>query len=71
MSKAYEVERTEQGLDIAEASKRIVLLEHLLADARDRLASFIGADCECDNTHENNGTTCALCQYTKTLGANQ
>lgn len=40
---------------------------NLLADAHDRLADFIGSDCECDNTHEANGTTCCLCQYSALL----
>lgn len=35
----------------------------LLKDARDRLVGFIGSDCECDNTHEQNGTKCCLCEY--------
>jgi hypothetical protein len=38
-------------------------LVELLADAADRLAEFIGSDCECDNTHEANDTVCCLCQY--------
>ena len=69
MSKSYDIERTRQGLDIDQASERIDLLERLLADARDRLVDFIGFDCECDNTHENNGVTCALCQYAAAVGA--
>lgn len=44
------------------ADQRQELLE-ALKDARSRLQEFIGADCECDNTHEQNGTTCALCSY--------
>lgn len=27
------------------------------------LETLIGSDCECDNTHEANGTSCCLCQY--------
>ena len=34
-----------------------------LRDARSRLEGFIGSDCECDNTHEQNGTQCCLCEY--------
>ena len=34
----------------------------LLKDARYRLSWFIGADCECDNTHELNQTVCCLCE---------
>ena len=34
-----------------------------LKDALSRLEEWIGTDCECDNTHEQNGTTCCLCQY--------
>lgn len=34
-----------------------------LKDAIGRLEEWIGTDCECDNTHEQNGTTCCLCQY--------
>ncbi len=43
--------------------KIIVKLAKLLADATSRLEGFMGTDCECDNTHEQNGTTCALCEY--------
>ena len=38
-------------------------LLNLLQDAKNRLEDFIGTDCECDNTHAQNGTTCCLCQY--------
>ena len=34
-----------------------------LKDATARLESFIGSDCECDNTHLQNETTCCLCEY--------
>jgi hypothetical protein len=30
-------------------------------DALSRLSEFCGTDCECDNTHEANGTKCGLC----------
>ena len=40
-----------------------------LADAHDRLVGFIGTDCECDNTHEANNTTCCLCQYNAVIAA--
>jgi hypothetical protein len=35
----------------------------MLKDATSRLEEFIADRCECDNTHEQNGTTCCLCQY--------
>lgn len=38
-----------------------------LRDAVARLAGFIGSSCECDNTHEANGTQCCLCEYTAIL----
>lgn len=38
-------------------------LAKLLTDAITRLEDSIGTDCECDNTHKQNGTTCALCEY--------
>lgn len=62
-------ERKLKKAKIDVAGERIALLERMLADAHDRLAGFIGFDCECDNTHENNGVTCALCQYAAVLGA--
>lgn len=34
-----------------------------LEDATSRLEGFIGADCECDNTHAANGVVCCLCEY--------
>jgi hypothetical protein len=30
-------------------------------DALSRLEEFCGTDCECDNTHQQNGTVCGLC----------
>lgn len=38
-------------------------LVEALKDAKLRLQEFIGADCECDNTHETNETICCLCEY--------
>lgn len=35
----------------------------LLIDARNRLKEFIGAPCECDNTHGAAVTRCCLCEY--------
>ena len=39
----------------------------ILRDARNRLISFIGAACECDNTHEANKTQCCLCNCNEAL----
>jgi len=38
-----------------------------LKDARDRMIELLGTDCECDNTHEQNGTECCLCEYKAVL----
>ena len=46
----------------------LTLLE-ALKDAASRLEDWIGADCECDNTHVANNTTCCLCQYRATIGS--
>ncbi len=48
---------------IAALEIRIIRLAKLLTDATTRLEDFIGADCECDNTHRQNNTVCALCEY--------
>ena len=34
-----------------------------LKDATFRLESWIGTDCECDNTHAAVGRQCCLCEY--------
>ena len=46
--------------------ERVALVE-ALRDATARLAGYIGATCECDNTHEANGTVCCLCEYREAL----
>jgi hypothetical protein len=38
------------------------LLDYLV-DARRRLEYLLDTDCECDNTHVANDTSCCLCQY--------
>ena len=43
----------------------------LLIDATNRLEGFLNTDCECDNTHEANGTECCLCQYRKEIASAQ
>lgn len=48
--------------------RRLTVTE-ALTDAISRLEDWIGTNCECDNTHEANGTTCCLCQYRETLAA--
>lgn len=42
-------------------------LAEALQDAYDRLQGFINSDCECDNTHATNETTCCLCWYRAAL----
>ena len=49
-----------QGVD---ANLIATELLELLDDATNRLGEFIGTDCECDNSHEENNTVCCLCQY--------
>ena len=46
-------------------------LREALRDAISRLKEFIGSDCECDNTHKQNGTKCCLCEYDQVLEENQ
>ena len=36
-------------------------------DALSRLEDWIGSDCECDNTHEANGTKCCLCELREAI----
>ena len=38
-----------------------------LAEAVSRLTLLIGSECECDNTHHANGTSCCLCWYQAAL----
>jgi hypothetical protein len=38
-----------------------------LPSAITALEALIGADCECDSTHEANDTCCCLCQYRAAL----
>lgn len=42
-------------------------LKMLLKDATSRLEEYMETDCECDNTHINNGTSCCLCEYHKAI----
>lgn len=46
---------------------RVAELEAALLDALERLVDLGASDCECDNTHEQNGTECCLCQYRRVL----
>lgn len=48
---------------------RVAALDLLAAlkDARSRLIDFTCAECECDNTHDANGTMCCLCEYTAAI----
>jgi hypothetical protein len=38
-----------------------------LQEAVSILQILIGTDCECDNTHQSNGTKCCLCWYQDVL----
>jgi hypothetical protein len=40
---------------------------HTLREAYHELMDIIGSGCECDNTHEQNNTTCCLCEYRTAL----
>ena len=42
-------------------------LRRLLEDARSRLVEWSECECECDNTHKQNGTECCLCEYKRAL----
>ena len=42
-------------------------LADTLAEAVSRLTLLIGSECECDNTHQANGTSCCLCWYRAAL----
>ena len=39
----------------------------IFRDARNRLIHFIGAGCECDNTHKANKTQCCLCDCNEAI----
>src|ERR1039457_4862902 len=66
MTKAYRARGDGAGRMMADTAYLIAAAPALLEalqDALARLESFIGSDCECDNTHEQNHTVCCLCEY--------